>query len=444
MTKTEIPEKLQEVDVESVASSGPREGDAYANAPAGKATNFQAYVNVVSVLAGAGTLGLPAALRDAGWVGLIILALACAMAIYSNQKLIKCLYYDGRNRLREYPDVAAAAFGLPGRIVVTFFYNSIALGGPVLYLILTGSNIHDLASSVGSTITLKQWIMIAAAIMVVPIIVTKTMREVAFLSIFGALSTAIVVFIVMVAAIIDSKDFDTVTYPDKTTGPVLHDVAIPRNLPIALATFAFSYGGNVIFPHVEESMKDKRAWNRIILWGILTVTVLYVLCSTTGYAVYGNVVQSPIYKNLPGGATRTISTIIITLHVLLAIPLFMTTFNLQIESALKLESRGLSTKTEWFYRAIIRTLSMILVATIALFFPYFGQMMSLLGALSDGMLTFVFPVVFYLKLYGIKKVGKIELVIMALIIIIGTAGSAIGTVDAVKELAKAYRGELDH
>ncbi|KAF9144442.1 hypothetical protein BGX30_012761 [Mortierella sp. GBA39] len=441
MTKTEIVEKFEEVDVESVASSGPHEDDAYANAPAGKATDFQAYVNVVSVLAGAGTLGLPAALRDAGWVGLAILALACAMAVYSNQKLIKCLYYDGRNRLREYPDVAAAAFGLPGRIVVTFFYNSIALGGPVLYLILTGTNIEDLASSVGSTITLKQWIMIAAAIMVVPIILTKTMREVAFLSIFGALSTAIVVFIVMVSAIIDSKDLDPVTYPENTTG---HDAAIPRNLPIALATFAFSYGGNVIFPHVEESMKNKRSWNKVILWGVLTVTVLYVLCSTTGYAVYGHAVLSPIYLNLPGGATRTISTIIITLHVLLAIPLFMTTFNLQIESALKLDSRGLSTKTEWLYRAIIRTLSMILVATIALFFPYFGQMMSLLGALSDGMLTFVFPLVFYLKLYGINKVGKIELAFMALIIIIGTAGSAIGTVDAVKELAKAYRGELDN
>ncbi|KAK3831237.1 MAG: transmembrane amino acid transporter protein-domain-containing protein [Linnemannia elongata] len=436
MTKT--VEKFQEVDVESVASSGPHEGDAYANAPAGKATNFQAYVNVVSVLAGAGTLGLPSALRDAGWVGLIILALACAMAIYSNQKLIKCLYYDGRNRLREYPDVAAAAFGLPGRIVVTFFYNSIALGGPVLYLILTGTNIHDLASSVGSAITVKQWIMIAAAIMTVPIIITKTMREVAFLSIFGALSTTIVVFIVMVAAIIDSKDLDT------RTGPIDHDIVIPRNLPISLATFAFSYGGNVIFPHVEESMKNKRAWNKIILWGVLTVTVLYVLCSTTGYAVYGTTVLSPIYKNLPGGATRSISTIIITLHVLLAIPLFMTTFNLQIESALKLESRGLSTKTEWLYRAIIRTLSMILVATIALFFPYFEQMMSLLGALSDGMLTFVFPLVFYLKLYGIKKVGKFELVIMGLIIIVGTAGSAIGTVDAIKGLAKAYRGELNH
>ncbi|KAF9967301.1 hypothetical protein BGZ65_000074, partial [Modicella reniformis] len=190
------------------------------------------------------------------------------------------------------------------------------------------------------------------------------------------------------------------------------------------------------------SMQHKRAWNKIILWGIITVTLLYVMCSVSGYAVYGDIVKSPIYQSLPGGVTRTLSTIIITLHVLLAIPLFLTTFNLQIETALKLESRGFSKKTEFIYRAVIRTLSMILVATIALFFPYFGQMMSLQGALGDGMLTFVFPIVFYLKLFGVKKVNKLELVVMVLTVVVGTAGAAIGTVDAVKELAKAYRGEL--
>ncbi|KAF9913872.1 hypothetical protein BX616_009403 [Lobosporangium transversale] len=443
MAKAEYTsEKLQEVDIESVSSGSL--SDIYANAPTGKATNFQAYVNVVSVLAGAGTLGLPAALRDAGWVGLVILVLACAMAIYANQKLIKCLYYDGRTRLREYPDIAHAAFGMTGRVVVAFFYNSIALGGPVLYLILTGTNIHDLASSVGSSITLKQWIMIAAAIMVVPIIVTKTMREVAFLSIFVALSTAIVVFIVMIAAIIDSKDIGLMTKPDGSLAPIHHDIVIPRNLPLALATFAFSYGGNVIFPHVEESMKNKRAWNKIIFWGVLTVTLLYVLCSISGYAIYGDIVKSPIYQNLPGGATRTISTIIITLHVLLAIPLFLTTFNLQIENALKLESRGFSSKVEWLYRAIIRTSSMVLVTVIALFFPYFGQMMSLLGAMSDGMLTFVFPILFYLKLFGFKKTNKAELVVMILVVIIGTAGAVIGTIDAIKELARVFHGEGHH
>ncbi|KAG0309848.1 hypothetical protein BGZ98_005388 [Dissophora globulifera] len=435
MFKTDpTSEKVQDIDSDSISAKSL--SDAYDNAPAGKSTNFQAYVNVVSVLAGAGTLGLPAALRDAGWIGLLILAIACAMSIYSNQKLIKCLYHDGRNRLREYPDVAHAAFGLPGRIIVSFFYNSIALGGPVLYLILIGTNIHDLASSVGSSVTLKQWIMIAAAVMVVPIILTKTMREVAFLSIFGALSTTVVVVIVTIASIIDSKNVNSVE-------PIHHDSVIPRNLPISLATFAFSYGGNVVFPHVEESMKHKRAWNKIVMWGILTVTVLYIMCSTSGYAVYGDTVKSPIYLNLPGGATRTISTIIITIHVLLAIPLFLTTFNLQIETALRLDSRGLSNKIEFLCRAAIRTMSMVLVAAIALFFPYFGQMMSLLGAMSDGMLTFVFPVLFFLKLFGIKKVGKLELLLMVLVIIVGTAGAVIGTIDAIKELAKAYRGELN-
>ncbi|KAF9164588.1 hypothetical protein DFQ26_001284 [Actinomortierella ambigua] len=442
MTKATV-EKLQAVDVESISSNGSIGGsdDKYANAPAGKASNFQAYVNVVSVLAGAGTLGLPAALRDAGWVGLVILALACAMAIYSNQKLIQCLYYDGKTRLREYPHVAQAAFGLPGRIIVTFFYNTIAIGGPVLYLILTGTNIHDLASAAGSTITIQQWIMIAAAIMAVPIVVTKTMREVAFLSIFGALTTTIVVIIVSIAAIIDNSGKDLVLKPNGQMEPIHHDIVIPRNLPLALATFAFSYGGNVVFPHVEESMKHKKSWNKIIFYGIMTVTVLYFVCSTTGYAVYGDIVESPIYLNLPSGPVRTISTILITLHVLLAIPLFLTTFNLQIESALRLEERGFSFKKEWSFRAIIRIASMVMCAAIACVVPHFGEVMSLLGALSDGMLTFVFPVVFYLKLFGFRSVGKLELCAMILIIIIGTAGAAIGTVDAVRELIEAVRND---
>ncbi|KAF9115763.1 hypothetical protein BGX27_006545 [Mortierella sp. AM989] len=432
---TKMFEKSKEVEVESL-SSGSLEDQANVDIPEGKATNFQAYVNIVSVLAGAGTLGLPAALRDSGWVGLCILALACAMAIYANQKLIKCLYYDGRTRLKEYPDVAHAAFGLPGRIVATFFYNSIALGGPVLYLILTGTNIHDLASQVGCNVTLKVWIIIAAAIMVVPIIVTKTMREVAFLSIFGALSTAVVVFIVTIAAIVHSDEA-------RAEGPIHHDVVIPRNLPIALATFAFSYGGNVVFPHVEESMKDKKSWNKMVFLGIMTATVLYFLCSTSGYAVYGTTVKSPIYLNLPRGATRTAATIIITLHVLLAIPLFLTTFNMQIETALKYEKRGWSEKKQFVCRAISRTLSMVVVATIAVFVPYFGQLMSLLGALSDGMLTFVFPIVFYIKLFGFRRINKIELCFMVIVIIVGTAGSVIGTIDAIKHLIKAFNGELD-
>lgn len=48
----------------------------------GSGSFFTAYFNVVCVVAGTGTLGLPKALAIGGWLGLLILGLAWGMAIY--------------------------------------------------------------------------------------------------------------------------------------------------------------------------------------------------------------------------------------------------------------------------------------------------------------------------------------------------------------------------
>lgn len=49
----------------------------------GTGSSFLAYFNVVCVIAGTGTLGLPAALKLGGWIGLVILFLAWTMSIVS-------------------------------------------------------------------------------------------------------------------------------------------------------------------------------------------------------------------------------------------------------------------------------------------------------------------------------------------------------------------------
>lgn len=105
------------------------------------------YCNVVCVVAGTGVLGLPMALRQGGWIGLVILFLAWSMSIYTANLLVKCLYAGGGEvkRLTTYKDVATAAFGTVGGWV-TFFFNAwILLGGPVLYLVLSGQNINQVS-----------------------------------------------------------------------------------------------------------------------------------------------------------------------------------------------------------------------------------------------------------------------------------------------------------
>jgi vesicular inhibitory amino acid transporter len=46
-------------------------------------SSFLAYFNVVCVVAGTGTLGLPYALRLGGWIGILIIFLAWSMSIVS-------------------------------------------------------------------------------------------------------------------------------------------------------------------------------------------------------------------------------------------------------------------------------------------------------------------------------------------------------------------------
>ncbi|KAL1916516.1 uncharacterized protein VTP21DRAFT_5707 [Calcarisporiella thermophila] len=394
------------------------------------ASTWSAYINVVCVLAGAGTLGMPYALKVSGWVGLVLLALATVMSIYGNHILIKCLYYDGKTRLREFPDIGHAAFGWIGRAAVFIFYNSILLGGPTLYLILSGQNIKLLVDPLGVNISLVGWICICAAVMAVPFTIMKTMREVAFMSIFGALATFITVFIVVGVSLKHLPDL-----PPQPTKP--YDAP---QLPLTLATFAFSYGGNVTFPHIEESMRNKKAWPRVITLSILSVALIYFLCSVVGYYVYGDTVKSPVYLSNPDGPAKVISIIIITVHVLLAIPLFLTSFALQIEAIFNIASPPRTRVVEFGLRAIVRIASMALAAAIACIVPHFNDVMALLGGFSDAMLTFVLPVAFYIKLFGWRSINKLELVWCIIVLVIGLIVTVFGTIDAIENLYKDFHG----
>lgn len=70
-----------------------------------------AYFNVVCVVAGTGTLGLPKAFATGGWLGILILFLAWAMSVYSGIVLIECLYHKPGERLHDFKQIGKAAYG---------------------------------------------------------------------------------------------------------------------------------------------------------------------------------------------------------------------------------------------------------------------------------------------------------------------------------------------
>jgi amino acid permease len=363
------------------------------------------------------------ALKQSGWLGILIIFLSWFMSLYTGIIIIRCLYY-GTSRLHTYKDIATAAFGPIGGWV-TFFFNAwIVIGGPVLYMVLAGQNLNQLCQGTKAELGKVPWIIISCAIIAIPYVLVKTMKEVAWMSAFGAVATLVVVFICVIGAATDTQT------------NVYHDAVIWDMFPIALSTISFSFGGNVIYPHVEASMKKPHDWTKVLAGGLSTCAVLYLMTAVSGYYVYGNQVMSPIYNSIPAGAAQTVAIVIITIHVLMAAPILLTSFSLDIEDMLGVNK--LSRRQEFLVRVCIRSTTLVVVGVISCSVPHFGELMSLIGAFANCTLIFVFPVTFYLKLSGVRNKPVYELAWCFLIVLLGLVGLVFGTMEAIKALIAAF------
>lgn len=115
-TNSSVPEKTLDEKAASIREATVEdfiEDDSTANEFGhGNASFMSAYFNVTCVVAGTGTLGLPKAFATGGWLGILILILAWAMACYSGIILIRCLYAKPGKRLHDYKQIGKAAYGM--------------------------------------------------------------------------------------------------------------------------------------------------------------------------------------------------------------------------------------------------------------------------------------------------------------------------------------------
>ncbi|KAK4521350.1 ankyrin repeat-containing protein [Mucor velutinosus] len=394
-------------------------------------SSFTAFFSVVCVVAGTGALGLPYALAQGGWIGLFILCLSWILSIYTGVLLIRSMYYDGKTRLSSYQEVATAAFGTLGGWVAFFFTAITLVGVPVLYLLLSGLNLHNVAKGSSAELTFPIWVIICTCIVAIPFLFFRSMKEMTFLSVFGMLSTVVVILIVLGVAVKEAPD-----HVDSH-----HDGVIWNMFPIALSSISFSFGGNPVYPHVEQSMRNRRDWNKVITAGLTFCVLLYFLAAVPGYYVYGSGSLSPIYESLSdtNKGPKFASIIIITIHLILTTPILLTSFALDVEKMLKINPEHRSFFVEWTLRFMFRGALIVVIAVIAIFVPFFGDFMSLLGAFSNCALVFIFPVVFYYKLTGVKGKPWYEYILAFLTLLLGVVGLIFGTISAIEALNDDFK-----
>lgn len=181
-------------------------------------------------------------------------------------------------------------------------------------------------------------------------------------------------------------------------------------------------------------MKNPRDWSKVVAGALSTCVALYLLIAVPGYYVYGDNTLSPIYNNLVNGPAKTAATVIITVHVLLASPILMTSFALDLEKMFGISSFNHSRIVEHLLRFLLRITLVVIITVIAIFVPYFGDFMSLLGAFSNCALILIFPILFYLKLTGVRNKSWPELILCFFVVLLGLVGLIFGTISAIEAL----------
>lgn len=222
--------------------------------------------------------------------------------------------------------------------------------------------------------------------------------------------------------------------------PVYHDGVIWTGFPSALATIAFSFGGNNTYPHVEHALKKPKQWKWAVTAGLTTCTALYILTAVPGYWSFGRDAVSPIYNALPDGAGKMVAMIVMTIHVIFAIPIYAVSFALEFEHFIRADDEHLGKIGAWLARAAVRAATMVILCILAIFVPYFDDFMSLIGALCNCGLVFLLPVLCHLRLFGLRR-PIYELAFIALTLLLGIVGCIFGTIDAVKALIRDFQSD---
>ncbi|KAJ9069358.1 hypothetical protein DSO57_1019357 [Entomophthora muscae] len=374
-------------------------------------SNLGAYFNIVCAVAGAGTLGMPHAFAQGGWIAILLIIISGLLSWFAGKLLLECAYAHLPLRHDSYPAIGEAAFGAKGRIFIQIFHYAILLGVSSLFVMLSGINLHLVSKGTSFELTTRQWTWISGFLILIPYLCIKDMKEYVWLSILGVMTT---VFTVVIACVLG-----LIHLPELTS--IQHEPVNWTLMPVALSTIGFSFGGSVIYPHVESGMRDPKQWPRVLFLALLTVSGLYLLMGSVGYYVYGKGVRSPIMESLPDILANKIASIIITLHLILAAPLTLIAFSVELE---RIVGWGMT------FRLASRQVIMVLLTVNAAYMPSFGNFMALLGAISNLVVIFVAPVACHLKLFGWRNRSTFTYLAMVGCILIGIVGGIIGGIEA--------------
>eukprot|EP01130_Rhizamoeba_saxonica_P017754 TRINITY_DN8682_c0_g1_i1.p1 TRINITY_DN8682_c0_g1~~TRINITY_DN8682_c0_g1_i1.p1 ORF type:complete len:453 (-),score=72.58 TRINITY_DN8682_c0_g1_i1:23-1381(-) len=400
---------------------------------------------IIAAMAGAGVLGIPLAVNMSGWIGIVILIFC---GIFSN--ITSNLLGDLMNRItyeevKDYSSIGEFAFGRAGKIATNITQYITLSGVTIIFLILVGILMH----AVEPCIPAKFYTILGGLLTMILTIALPNMKEAKWISFFGIFTTLVTVIVSCIVSILffTSSDYEL----EREVYEMDHSYVNINQIPTAFSIFAFAFGGHSLLPNLYAEMRSTHEWYKATNLSYNAVLlILYLPVAIIGYAVYGSYLgtsgASDILEVLDnpsfGSAYKipvSIAEILLIMHLASVLPIVSNPILKRVERIFTSQddSFGDDITVPLVKRILFRCSTIAVLTIIALFFPFFLQMVGIITSLSVVCDVYIFPVLFSWRINPPKSYAMSFLLFF--ILVWGVVGSITGLISNVNGLIEATK-----
>lgn len=397
--------------------------------------------NFINSIIGSGIIGMPFALKQAGFgLGLILIILVAFVTDYSIMVLIEA----GRlSNTDTYQDMVLVAFGRPGFYILTvlqFLYPFIAM---VSYNVVIGDTITKIIAWIGgenptlihSVLGNRQFI-----ITVVTIIVTLPLslyKNIAMLGKWAFLSIMLIIFI-MVAVIIRLSTFIGTISPTPDAWQFAN-----YNVSQAVGIMAFAYmcHHNTFLIHSSLENPTKKRWGFVTHFSVLFAMVMLLILGITGYASFTGLTEGDLLENYcREDILMNVCRLFFAITIMLTYPVECFVTREVVETAIFPSNP----ESPMWRHVTVTVVIVALTAAISMATDCLGTVLELNGILAAAPLAFIIPAACVMRLrqdaiFSKKNIAAILL--MAFGIIIAGCGFVMAVINMVEGISCSHGKE---
>ncbi|XP_035472640.2 vesicular inhibitory amino acid transporter isoform X1 [Scophthalmus maximus] len=406
--------------------------------PSPTITAWEAGWNVTNAIQGIFVLGLPFALVQSGYVGLVLLVLSAWVCNHTGRILVACLYEEeqsGGSKVRvrhSYQDVVEACCkglwphwpGLGGWMVNVAQVVELLMTC-TLYLVVSTSLLSD---SLAGLAVPRLVCSLASLVFLLPCLLLTDLRPVSTLSLLCSLAHILISLMVMLYCLSLSGSWSWSS---------LSLSVDPEDFLVSVGVIIFSYTSQIFLPPLEGSMEDRGQFNAMLGWTHGAACIMKTTFSLLAVLTWGEETTEVITDNLPSDL-RPLVNLCLLAKALLSYPLpFYAAAEILQACLLKDSARALDCQREG--RGVSRPALLVRGALLmtsyllALLVPRFSLLMGLTGSVTGAAMTFILPCLFHLRLHwGRLALG--ERLMDVAILSVGVVCSVSGVICSVKRL----------